>query len=182
MGNVISSTRATSDSTGVVASLKCQCVRADCIHGSPDYRVTVEAIQAYHRQLASARRVRIDTEERALEARMQVASIMRDLATSERELEAITVAYYGQREAARVATGDEELLTVATEYGLTITEIVGRSRCKHVSEARQEVMYRLREIHGWGLKEIGFLVQRDHSSVIHGVKVAMVRRGLSTTR
>lgn len=41
----------------------------------------------------------------------------------------------------------------------------------HVTLARQMLMYRLRAVHGLTYSRIGRALDRDHTSVIHGVRV-----------
>lgn len=70
------------------------------------------------------------------------------------------------------------LVDIAVAHGVTIGDLVGPSRVKAVSEARQEAMYRIRQ-RDVTLKATGwYLGKRDHSTVLHGIKVHCERNGL----
>lgn len=58
----------------------------------------------------------------------------------------------------------ETVDAVATEYGVTREEIVGRSRMNRVVAARRIAMIRLRKL-DLSLAEIGALLGRDHTSI-----------------
>lgn len=68
--------------------------------------------------------------------------------------------------------------------GIPETEIVGPNRNKLVTIARQHVMYELRRIKGSGggplysFLEIGRFLNRDHTTVMHGVDAHASRNGL----
>ena len=63
-----------------------------------------------------------------------------------------------------------DLRELADFYGLTVDDITGKSRRKHIIPARHHAMAMLRQ-RGWSYPEIGRkLGGRDHSTVIHGIK------------
>lgn len=66
---------------------------------------------------------------------------------------------------------------VAAEYGVSAVDILGPSRERVVSIPRQEAMRRAYE-DGLTLAEIGRALGRDHTTVMHGIAVARLRRVL----
>jgi chromosomal replication initiation ATPase DnaA len=63
-----------------------------------------------------------------------------------------------------------DLQELAQSYGVTVHEITGPLRQKHIVPARHHAMAMLRD-RGWSYPEIGAkLGGRDHSTVIHGIK------------
>jgi chromosomal replication initiator protein len=64
----------------------------------------------------------------------------------------------------------EVILDLAANYfGITVSELVGRSRTAKIAIQRQVVMYLIREETGASLPQIGELLGgRDHTTVIHG--------------
>lgn len=80
---------------------------------------------------------------------------------------------------------------VAGEFDLKTSQLVGKSRKKHIVLARHLLMFVLRQELGMSLEEVGmFLGGRDHTTIMHGVeKVATtlpkqepVRNHLTTIR
>lgn len=68
---------------------------------------------------------------------------------------------------------------VAAEHGTSVREIMSSSRYKSTNIARQAVYFALRNETGLSYPEIGKRIGgRDHSSVIHGVRMHMLRMGL----
>lgn len=60
---------------------------------------------------------------------------------------------------------------VAEKHGLTLEQLVGRTRSDDVVKARHEVFYRLRKETTWSLPRIGrFIGGRDHTTVLHGIR------------
>ena len=58
----------------------------------------------------------------------------------------------------------------AQHYGLTRDDLVGKSRSRPLTTARHVAMYLTRECTGLSLIKIGELFERDHTTVLHGVK------------
>jgi chromosomal replication initiation ATPase DnaA len=65
---------------------------------------------------------------------------------------------------------------VAPRYGVTLADVMGKSRIRPIAYARQEVMWRLRNIKGPdGQPRHSFpaiaraLGMMDHTSIVHGV-------------
>lgn len=52
--------------------------------------------------------------------------------------------------------------------GVSVNEVLGRQRFKNMVAARKEVMRRLWE-DGFSTPEIGFMLDRDHTTVLHGL-------------
>jgi chromosomal replication initiator protein len=67
---------------------------------------------------------------------------------------------------------------VRNEYGLSISHIRNKTRISYVREARQVFTQLMRECSSMSTKEIGRLVNRDHSTVIATTKA--VRRDMDT--
>lgn len=67
------------------------------------------------------------------------------------------------------------LTEVSEATGISISRILGRSRVRPVVEARQlvcHVLYR----HGMSYPQIGRLINRDHTTVLHAVRAVEARR------
>lgn len=62
--------------------------------------------------------------------------------------------------------------------GVSVKDILGRSRRRVVAQARQEAMARCRELTRKSLPEIGrYFGGRDHTTVLHAVRQVAARRG-----
>lgn len=66
---------------------------------------------------------------------------------------------------------------IALRHGVTRQDVLGKSRLRNIVEARQHCYWHLRE-RGRTFPEIGRLMRRDHSSVIHGRRMHMLRNGI----
>ena len=72
-------------------------------------------------------------------------------------------------DAPRVIAPEDVLQRVASQYGLSGEQILGRSRTANIAEARQVIMYLLVAELGLTPTHVGrFLGGRNHSTVIHG--------------
>lgn len=70
------------------------------------------------------------------------------------------------------------IMARATEFGLTYADVVGTSRLRNISTARQQIMCSLREKYpNLTLPQIGRLFGRDHTTVLH----ALVKFGHKTS-
>jgi chromosomal replication initiator protein len=58
----------------------------------------------------------------------------------------------------------------ATYFGLGPSDLVSKSRSRPLTTARHVAMYLLRELTGLSLIKIGELFERDHTTVMHGIK------------
>ena len=47
-----------------------------------------------------------------------------------------------------------------------------------VAQARQDAMLEIRDTLGWSVKRIGRLFSRDHTTVLHSLRVAEARAGI----
>lgn len=65
---------------------------------------------------------------------------------------------------------------VATAWGVTVDDLKGRSRLRHVTTARQVAMYLANNLTVRGPADIGRRFCRDHSTVIYNVRVIASRR------
>lgn len=76
-------------------------------------------------------------------------------------------------------TRDEEAMAiiaaVARHYGVKPEKMWGSSRKIQYVEPRHDAMLMLRNA-GYLLKEIGMYLDKDHSTVIHGIRCAEQRR------
>ena len=75
-------------------------------------------------------------------------------------------------------TSAQILEIVASETGLTVADIKGDSRLPSVSDARQLAMLALREHTNLSLPGIARVLNRTHSTVMHGIDRA--RRAVAT--
>lgn len=64
---------------------------------------------------------------------------------------------------------------VARETGVSAEAIRGTSRKREVAHARQRVMFLLRQ-RGWSYPRIGWQLNRDHTTVQHGVRAERERQ------
>ncbi len=65
----------------------------------------------------------------------------------------------------------EMVLRVAADFfDVTLAELVGRNRSAKIALPRQVVMYVMREEVGASLQQIGNALQRDHTTVMHGIE------------
>ena len=65
----------------------------------------------------------------------------------------------------------EILSTVARSHGVKVADIKGPGRFRSQVFARQDAMWRLYSTGRYSFPEIGRFLNRDHSTVIHGVRV-----------
>jgi chromosomal replication initiator protein len=70
----------------------------------------------------------------------------------------------------RGATPDAILLAVGRYYGVKADDLKARSRHKQIVEPRQIAMYLLREDAHLSTPDVGRLLKRDHTTVLHGIK------------
>jgi chromosomal replication initiator protein len=70
----------------------------------------------------------------------------------------------------RGVTPDRILLAVARYYGINADDLKGRSRHKQIVGPRQIAMYLLREDAHLSTPDIGRLLERDHTTVLHALK------------
>jgi len=69
----------------------------------------------------------------------------------------------------------------ARQQGLTAADLVGPSRCRQISHARSLAMYLVRRLTSKSLQTIGSAFGgRDHTTVLHGIRVTEQRRSLDS--
>lgn len=68
-------------------------------------------------------------------------------------------------------TGAQIIARIAALHDVDVEDITGPSRVRHVCEARWAVMRELRAA-GKSTPRIGRLLNRDHSTVVHGLRRA----------
>lgn len=66
---------------------------------------------------------------------------------------------------------------VAAERRISISELKGVRRDAGLAHARQEAMWRMYQQGRWSLPQIGRFLNRDHTTVIHGIRVHERRIG-----
>ena len=72
---------------------------------------------------------------------------------------------------------DEIVLSVCRKYRLTQCDIFSNIRVKMISEPRQELMYLCHEA-GMSQSEIGRKLNRDPTTILHGIESHKKRNGL----
>ena len=76
-------------------------------------------------------------------------------------------------------TAPDKILTAVTyAFGVTTAEISGKSRLRHITEARQAAMLLMRDFAGMTLMEIAAAMKRTHPTVIHGIANARFLIGI----
>lgn len=77
---------------------------------------------------------------------------------------------YEENLAALMSTRPKQIVSeISRKHGVTFEEITSEVRIPRVVHARQELMWRLRTEVLWGTPRIGRFVNRDHSTVLHGI-------------
>lgn len=66
--------------------------------------------------------------------------------------------------------GREVLEAIATAYVVDVEQLPSRARNAHLAEARHVAFWILHRRQSWSLQAIGDWLDRDHSSVLHGVR------------
>lgn len=59
---------------------------------------------------------------------------------------------------------------VARKYELSINELLGCRRSRHIAWPRQEVMYRASKETRASLPQIGAVLKRDHTTILFGIR------------
>ena len=66
---------------------------------------------------------------------------------------------------------DYIIARVADYYNITPEEITGKGKTRNVSDARQMAIFLTRKLTGLTLEKIGSIMNRDHSTVLHSIKI-----------
>lgn len=74
------------------------------------------------------------------------------------------------QESANALTSDEILKTVASHYGITTEDLLGKSQTREIAQPRQLAMYYHRTKLNLPYQAIGRLFGRDHSTVMSSIK------------
>lgn len=69
------------------------------------------------------------------------------------------------------ATPKQLLERIAKFYDLSSKDLIGKSRIKQINSARQVAMYLMNEELGMSTIKIGRIFDKDHTTIMHGVKV-----------
>ena len=64
-----------------------------------------------------------------------------------------------------------EMEAIAKEYGYTAADVVGKNRQKKLVEVRRKCVVMLRA-KGYSTTEIGRIMNRDHSTICHALKMS----------
>lgn len=64
----------------------------------------------------------------------------------------------------------------AVEHDITVADLKSKKRDHRISHLRQDLMLELRENTELSLPQIGRLFGRDHTTVLHGLRMATKRR------
>ena len=86
-----------------------------------------------------------------------------------------TIAACQQVMDARKGTVEKIVVAVAEATGITPRAIYSTNRKAHIVRARQIVMYEARQ-HGLTLAQIGHALNRDHTTILHGIRAEETRR------
>lgn len=63
---------------------------------------------------------------------------------------------------------------IAADYGVELMDVLGRDRTRRISQARQHAMRELRDM-GLTMPQIGTILHRDHTTILHGIRMAQRR-------
>ena len=69
----------------------------------------------------------------------------------------------------RTQLANDILNTVSNYYGVTINELKGKCRKRRIVKPRQVIMFLLRTKARMVLSDIGEVMNRDHTTVIHSI-------------
>lgn len=64
---------------------------------------------------------------------------------------------------------------VAAEYGVTADDIMGDVRSRNISWARHAAFYAVKAATGASLLRLGRIFNRDHSTILHGIRMHKAR-------
>lgn len=76
---------------------------------------------------------------------------------------------------ARPLSMERIALDVALEHGITLAELTGPARHRRQAWPRQEAMARMHEA-GYSLSQIARFLDRDHTTILHGVRAHKARQ------
>lgn len=77
---------------------------------------------------------------------------------------------------------EREIERIANKHGVTIEEIHGERRIRRVAHARQEIYFELYTHFELSFPRVGKIMNKDHSTVLFGVKEHCLRFGLDYER
>jgi chromosomal replication initiator protein len=70
----------------------------------------------------------------------------------------------------RVTRAQEILSETIREHDVSIADVMGQSRSRHIAKVRHHVMWRLKKELGMSLDQIGRLLNRDHTTVLYAIR------------
>ena len=108
--------------------------------------------------------------------RLEVDALTIQLMEAEAEVRALEIEEAVRHHNNRREMGEYAFARICSEFEVSHAELVAQGRTDRVRIARNELMRRLYNEHGWSLKEIGLaLGSRNHSTIIHGARSAEKR-------
>ena len=91
------------------------------------------------------------------------------------EAENLLHAQLAQESASRDISAELIQRTVANHFGITLTDIIGKSRSRNVANPRMIAMYLCRKLTSLSSNEIGDVFGRTHANVLHAAKTVADR-------
>lgn len=86
----------------------------------------------------------------------------------------LTAAHIAALDAIKLPVGRQILREVAAATGTTPAALTGQSRIQKIAHARQIACHAMR-MQGMSLEQIGRVVNRDHTTVIHAIRAVEKR-------
>jgi hypothetical protein len=125
---------------------------------------------------AQIRQRRIENIKLATEA-VKTAGGKEEMKAQERELKRIEYIWAGRHDIRPRSTKREEILyQVLDETGLTKEQLLGRQKLNRIVEARHWLCWRLYRETTMSMTAVGNYLDRDHTSVLNGIKRHEKRR------
>lgn len=78
----------------------------------------------------------------------------------------------------RLQPGERIIREVCNEYMVTVAAMIGSQRSKELTTARQACYYRISAELGYSTTQIGSIMNKDHSTIIHGRRMHAQRNNL----
>lgn len=70
-----------------------------------------------------------------------------------------------------VESAEKVALSVAESFGVTVSEIKGKSRYRTIADARHSMVQITRQELGYSMNQIGICINRHHSTIINSLRV-----------
>lgn len=72
--------------------------------------------------------------------------------------------------------GHEAMRVFATAHNISVADLTRHCRKKPMATIRQDAMAYVRDVSGLSFPEVGLLFNRDHTTILHGVRASEKRR------